>query len=226
MSSSPPALPPDPSSWLPWARRAQMRASDADREQAVTELAEHHVQGRLTSDELSERTRLAYGAKTSGELTELLSDLPSRARRPLAIWEGGRALRPAGPFPGLGYVGFWPRAGALWADVILIGAVAYALGPLTNSAPGSVLVGILPLAYFVGLWATTGKTVGLWFVGGRVVRQEDGGRLGVSRSLIRLVGYLVNTATSFLGFAWAGVDPRKQGWHDKMAGSYVVRRLG
>jgi uncharacterized RDD family membrane protein YckC len=36
---------------------------------------------------------------------------------------------------------------------------------------------------------------------------------------------MVNTATCFAGFAWAAVDRRKQGWHDKMAGSYVVRRL-
>lgn len=223
--SSPPALPPEPSSWLPWSRRNQMRASDADREQAVTELADHHVQGRLTSDELSERTRLALEAKTNGELTELLSDLPGKTRGPIAVWEGTRALRPAGPFPGLAYVGFWPRAGALWADVLLLGGVVYVLGPVTNNAPGSILLGVLPLAYFVGLWATTGKTVGLWLVGARVVRQEDGGRLGLGRSLIRLVGYLVDTATSFVGFAWAGVDRRKQGWHDKMAGSYVVRRL-
>ena len=222
---TPPSIPPDPGSWLPWSRRTQMRASDADREQAVTELAEHHVQGRLTSDELSDRSRLAYQAKTSGELNDLMADLPGRSRGPLVVWEGVRALRSTGPFPGLGYVGFWPRAGALWADTILVGVTVGKLQPLTHSTEGAIVAGVLPLAYFVVLWATTGRTVGLWLVGGRVVRQEDGGRLGLGRSLIRLVGYLVDTASCFVGFAWAGVDRRKQAWHDKMAGTYVVRKL-
>jgi len=223
---SPPPGPPDPPSWLLWGRRGQIRASDADREKVVAELQEHHVQGRLSSDELSDRSHLAYAAKTTGELNELMSDLPGRPRGALAVWDSARTLRGSGPFPGLGYVGFWPRAGALTADAILLAAaVQLLMGPLTHFPEGATVLGVAPLAYFVVAWATSGRTVGLWLVGGRVVRQEDGGRLGFGRSLIRLVGYLVDTATAFAGFAWAGVDRRKQGWHDKMAGSYVVRKL-
>jgi uncharacterized RDD family membrane protein YckC len=222
---SPPPIPPELGSWLPWSRRSQMRASDADREQAVTELTEHHVQGRLSSEELSERCRLAFGAKTSGELSDLLADLPGQPRGPMVVWQGVRALRPAGPFPGFGYLGFWPRAAALWVDTILIVGPDREVARLASSVPGAEFLWVLPLAYFPVLWATTGRTVGLWLIGGRVVREEDGGRLSLRRSLIRMVGYLFDVATGFLGFAWAGVDRRKQGWHDKMAGSYVVRRL-
>ena len=222
---SPPPFHPGTGSWPPWSGRNQMRASDADREQVVTELANHHVQGRLSADELSERSQLAYGAKTTGELEGVLADLPGRPSGPLVIWEGMKSLRAVGPFPGLGFVGFWPRAGALWADLIVVGGVVAVAQPLDHIAPGAAAVGVFPLAYFVAAWATTGRTVGLWLVGGRVVRQEDGGRLGLGRSLIRLAGYLFDTLTCFVGFAWAGVDRRKQAWHDKMAGSYVVRRL-
>gem|GEM_PF-6739236 len=202
-----------------------MRASDADREQVVTELTEHHVEGRLSTEEFSERARLAYGARTSGELTDLLSDLPGKSSATLVAWNGLRSLRLGGPFPGLGYAGFWPRAGALWADMILLAGAGLAAHDLLSGAIGATVIAVLPLAYFVGFWATTGRTFGLWLAGARVVRQEDGRRLGFRRSLIRLVGYGVNLASCSLGFAWAAVDWRKQGWHDKMAGSYVVRRL-
>lgn len=202
-----------------------MRASDADRELAVVELTEHHVQGRLSSHELSDRTELAYGARTSGELDRLLADLPGRPTGPMLIWEGVRSLRGSGPFPGMGYLGFWPRAAALWADSLLVGAVGWGAQTVTGDGHLILLAYALELPYFVLMWATTGRTFGLWLVGGRVVRQEDGGRLGLRRSLVRLVGYFVDAASCCAGFAWAGVDRRKQGWHDKMAGSYVVRKL-
>jgi len=223
MSSPPPGRPPTPGAFLRWSHYREIRASDADRDRTVAELTEHHVQGRLDSDELRQRTQLAYSAKTSGELTRLLSDLPGPG--PVSVWDTVRGLRPRGPFPGLGYAGFWPRGGALLADILFLGGAGYGLQLAVPNVLGTALAGILPVAYFVALWGTTGQTVGMWLVGVRVVRQEGGRRLGFARSLIRLVGYLANTATCFAGFAWAAVDRRKQGWHDKMAGSYVVRRL-
>ena len=62
-----------------------MRASNADRDSVVADLGEHFQAGRLTAAELDERTGLALTARTYGELTELLADLP--------------AARPAPPVP-------------------------------------------------------------------------------------------------------------------------------
>jgi hypothetical protein len=62
-----------------------MRASDADRDSVVADLGEHFQAGRLTAAELDERTGQALTARTYGELTELLADLP--------------AARPASPVP-------------------------------------------------------------------------------------------------------------------------------
>ena len=53
-----------------------LRASDADRERAVGQLREHSLAGRLTVEELDERSAAAFAATTVGELDALLADLP------------------------------------------------------------------------------------------------------------------------------------------------------
>ena len=58
-----------------------LRASDAEREQHAELLREHAAQGRLTVDELDERLDRVYAARTVGELTPVVSDLPA-PRRP------------------------------------------------------------------------------------------------------------------------------------------------
>jgi hypothetical protein len=57
-------------------RRASLRASDADRERFVEALRQHHADGRLTTEELTERTGRAYTARTLGDLDALATDLP------------------------------------------------------------------------------------------------------------------------------------------------------
>ncbi len=57
-------------------RRASLRASDTDREQFVEALREHQATGRLTLQELSERTEQAYEARTLGDLDALATDVP------------------------------------------------------------------------------------------------------------------------------------------------------
>jgi hypothetical protein len=60
----------------PGQRRAALRAADADREQIVSALQQHHTEGRLTVDEFTERMHRAYTAKTFGDLDVLTRDLP------------------------------------------------------------------------------------------------------------------------------------------------------
>jgi Domain of unknown function (DUF1707) len=57
-------------------RRADLRASDADRERFVEALRRHQADGRLTTDELAERTERAYAAWTLGDQDALATDLP------------------------------------------------------------------------------------------------------------------------------------------------------
>jgi hypothetical protein len=60
-------------------RAPQLRASDADRDQVVATLSENFQAGRLTSEELDDRTGRALAARTLGELAELTADLPAAA---------------------------------------------------------------------------------------------------------------------------------------------------
>jgi hypothetical protein len=66
---SPPSPPSPPSRGV--------RASDEDREQLITELHDHAVDGRLSTDELEQRLAAAYAARTTTELDALRADLPA-----------------------------------------------------------------------------------------------------------------------------------------------------
>jgi hypothetical protein len=76
----------------------QMKASDADRDAVLAVLSEHFQAGRLTSQELEERTGTALAARTHGELAALTSDLPgpvpAAGPAPAVAGWPGRAARP------------------------------------------------------------------------------------------------------------------------------------
>lgn len=79
-------------------RTLQMRASDADRDQVVATLSENFQAGRLTSEELDERTGRALAARTLGELDELTADLPAP---PAAVQAPPAARRRGLAYPGV-----------------------------------------------------------------------------------------------------------------------------
>lgn len=73
-------------------------------------------------------------------------------------------------------------------------------------------------AYFVIFWVRKGQTPGKMVVGLKVV-QADGAPLALSKAFIRCLGYI----TVWLLFPMIAFDSQKQGLHDKMANTYVVR---
>ncbi len=84
------------------------------------------------------------------------------------------------------------------------------------------LVGTTMFAlYTLFFWATTGRTFGKAFMGLRVVT-TNGRRLTLPRAMVRLLGYLVSALPLFVGFLWSLIDDRRQGFHDKLAGTCVV----
>jgi hypothetical protein len=73
-------------------------ASNADRERVVARLAEAHVEGRLTVDELDERSAAAHAARTLRDLDLVVAGLP----RAPAVVEGppGALVPVSGPYSG------------------------------------------------------------------------------------------------------------------------------
>jgi uncharacterized RDD family membrane protein YckC len=109
--------------------------------------------------------------------------------------------------------GFWERMGAGFLDMALISLTAALIGPISM---------LVALAYFSGMWAWKGTTLGGIVLNLQVVR-EDGQPLNFLTAFVRCLAALFSIAALFLGFFWIGWDRQKQGWHDKIAGTVVVR---
>ncbi|MBN1667812.1 MAG: RDD family protein [Anaerolineales bacterium] len=90
---------------------------------------------------------------------------------------------------------------------------------------GPLVVGGLALVYVVGyhvfFWWLTGQTPGKYLLGLRVVTVK-GQRVPPWRAALRYLGYILAALPLFVGFVWILVDDRRQGWHDKLAGTCVI----
>ncbi len=84
---------------------------------------------------------------------------------------------------------------------------------------------VLELLYFVLLWSKLGGTLGQRMLGLHVVDAATGQNIGIGRAIGRFVGYVISSFALGIGLIWAAFDPRKQGWHDKIASTFVVRKV-
>ena len=80
---------------------------------------------------------------------------------------------------------------------------------------------LVSASYFVVFWAATGQTLGKMALGIKVV-STDGSPVSWGKALLRYVGYIISGIPLFLGFIWVAFDAKRQGWHDKIASTYVV----
>jgi uncharacterized RDD family membrane protein YckC len=158
------------------------------------------------------------------------------APQPAAAWNASVPAK-AGPAAGVVYGGFWVRTLAFIIDAIAVGLLSSALAPLfgvgwvfdqtTTQAQidyaYSGLSTLVGLVYFIGLWSWRGQTVGMMPFNMRVVSADTGERIDVMRGLLRYVGLVISFVVIFLGVIWVAFDARKQGWHDKIANTLVVR---
>jgi uncharacterized RDD family membrane protein YckC len=96
---------------------------------------------------------------------------------------------------------------------------------LENSAYDIAVVATLTTLFVIGyytfFWTLVGYTPGKAVLGLRVVR-KNGGKLSFGRSLLRFFAYWISMLPLFLGFFWVLWDSKRQGWHDKIAGTQVL----
>src|SRR3981081_948520 len=122
--------------------------------------------------------------------------------------------------------GFWIRTFAYIIDGIGIGIVSGIISSITSSGAtaSNGLNLLIGLAYFAYFWSAQGggQTLGMRVFTLDVIR-TDGSPLTLTQALIRYVGLFISFVCFAIGVIWVAFDAEKQGWHDKIAGTYVIR---
>ena len=133
--------------------------------------------------------------------------------------------------------GFWRRAAAYALDAVVLAVVGFIVGVLIGIGGLAIkmrredidlvaqLVGdVIGLAYFLWFWSAHGhgQTPGMRALRLRVIR-TDGTYMSVGRAFLRNIGFGISAIVLGIGLLWVAFDPNKQGWHDKIADTFVVR---
>jgi len=136
--------------------------------------------------------------------------------------------------------GFGPRLLAYLVDAVILGVgatvvmvpVAVITGLLARKVPvlamllsgvSYLLILALCIGYPVYFWGTRGATPGKKMLKLRVVRVDGVDPVGYGKAALRLVGYMVSGFILYIGFLMILFTERKQGLHDMIAGTLVVR---
>ncbi|HKF96156.1 MAG TPA: RDD family protein, partial [Gammaproteobacteria bacterium] len=142
----------------------------------------------------------------------------------------------------LEYVGFWARAGATIIDTVLILMVTTPLmlafhgdsywvysdsywlyTALTEGPIGFLVTWVLPAIAVIIFWMTKQATPGKMVISATIVDADSGKAPTTGQLIGRYLAYYVSSIPLGLGFLWVAFDRKKQGWHDKLAGTVVVR---
>jgi uncharacterized RDD family membrane protein YckC len=135
----------------------------------------------------------------------------------------------------LEYVGFWPRVWASIIDTVLIIAVTapvlmaiygrnyFASDAMVKGPADFIISFIFPAVAVIAFWHARHATPGKMAIGAKIVDEKSGGAPSLGQHIGRYIGYFVSILPFCIGLIWVGFDRKKQGWHDKLAGTVVVR---
>jgi uncharacterized RDD family membrane protein YckC len=142
-----------------------------------------------------------------------------------AVADAASPARTAEEELGLPHAGFWLRFLALALDVFLFFCVTFVISLVARGklpgAMGPILL-LLWGTYHVGLWTWKGTTIGGIVVGLKLVR-IDGRPVDLPVALVRALSSLFSGMALGLGFFWAGWSREKLAWHDRIAGTVIVK---
>lgn len=135
------------------------------------------------------------------------------------------------------YVGFWPRALGTGADAVMIGAIVTPIlmiiygpgylfdGQLVKGTWHVIVGGLLPAAAALWFLLRFQATPGKMMIHSQIVDQETGDKPKPHQFVIRYLAFsLLSLPLMGLGCLWIAFDTRRQGWHDKLARTVVLRR--
>lgn len=137
----------------------------------------------------------------------------------------------------LEYVGFWARTGACVIDSILIIAITFPLlvaiygweyfdperSGLVAGAADFLISWLLPFVVVIAFWTLKQATPGKMAVRARIVDAYTGRAASTGQLIGRYLAYIPAMLPLGLGLLWVAFDSKKQGWHDKLASTVVVR---
>jgi uncharacterized RDD family membrane protein YckC len=134
------------------------------------------------------------------------------------------------------YVGFWARVGAAIIDTILMMIICAPLvtwiygkdywlgvGGFIAGPADFVVNWLLPAIAVILFWVYRQATPGKMAIGAKIVDAKTLGKPSTGQLIGRYLAYYVSIIPFFLGLIWVGIDAKKQGFHDKLAGTVVIR---
>jgi len=137
------------------------------------------------------------------------------------------------------YAGFWRRLFAFNMDSLLLSLIGSALAvalfgydavmqmqqntDLTLPDWNLILLDqAIPALWTIAFWLSWKATPGKLLLDCQVVDADTLQKAGVGQLILRYLCYLLSAVPLGLGFLWIAINPRKQGWHDKLANTVVI----
>ncbi len=142
---------------------------------------------------------------------------------------------------GFEYAGFWIRVLATIIDTLLIAILILPLLFAIYGADGYlnflsysdetfagpmdfILQFVLPAFAVILFWVYRQATPGKMAISAKIVDAETGKKPSTGQCVGRYFAYIPSMLFLGLGVLWVAFDERKQGWHDKLAGTVVIKR--
>lgn len=134
------------------------------------------------------------------------------------------------------YAGFWIRVWAAIIDTILIAIITipmllgiYGIHYFESAdiiaGPMDFLISwVLPTIAVIIFWIYKSATPGKMAISSKIVDAQTGGHPTTGQLVGRYFGYFISFLPLGLGIIWIAFDKKKQGWHDKLAGTVIVRK--
>ena len=145
------------------------------------------------------------------------------------------------------YAGFWLRLTAFIIDGLILAGISYVINGVWGVASGfgwmgrpaeqfaeqmpttsstwawqALVIFLVQVSYFICFWVWRGQTPGKIVMKLKIVC-FNGSRIGWGGAVMRYLGYMISGVILFIGFIWIAFDSRRQGIHDKIAETYVIR---
>ncbi|WP_422136281.1 RDD family protein [Endozoicomonas sp. ALD040] len=134
------------------------------------------------------------------------------------------------------YAGFLDRFWATLIDTLVLIIITLPLAMMIDGNqmtmkdskqlldPVDIMINwLFPAMAVVLFWHYKSATPGKMLITMKVVDEKTGLAPSLSQSIIRYLAYFISILPLFLGFFWIVVDKKRQGWHDKIAGTVVIK---